>query len=770
MDPIVDDAEWKRTPEALSNTGCYATKGNRARVQQRAETTRNAEARFRCAGCGQPLFTSDAKFESGTGWPRLSRAAARRGRGPSADFHLILPRTEYHCSPMRRPFRGTYSMTARRPTGKRFLQQRLVALSFRTRHSARADDCKKRKSSRPPDRARDDDHQLADRSLNLAQADQARIALPPGGAEKTRDTPPAFFRVDVVAPAAGREPRAAGCASQIRSRIRSFAFGVHAAHPARRRAAARWRGQFCHGAQRIGQPLRLTRQGDRARPDPRPAAIRATTNGRPPIGIRIAGQVGPDRRAWQMSCTVTTRLRFVVPTAPARGRAARRPPEDGAASLKSIRRIANPDHPDPVTSATIARQTEAAHFRRRRRAKVARDEKTPDFRTAARSDPERVGQLIAQMRLPGGKRQPCVDCRSGGPVGRFAARCGRAKQIASTPARDLLQQQLDSAPRRRFPARARMPCRVPARRRSATGPPRQAAAASRPRFFSPNPGAAVRMLPRQGARAGRLTAAKRAASSEVVQIENRRAGSNPGKHPKVVQVAGPRHTQADGRRRNRRQVQFARAPGWPNPRRKANRSAAIASELSRQQLRIATPVHRHDRNRSDPARLAWDLIVSDGFSVSVRVGPAGGSIRTISHFAPRFEQSPRTAGKNGLPDWPGPNIHTRPKRRSGQVVDGAQAGRSAAPSNGRLAFQAQQHSDIDRVAIARVRARACSNHRRNSGTLESGRCSNTAPVSACPRRSRSRSRGLAPPSLRRYLIQRLPPPTSSSRRAVRAPR
>jgi peptide-methionine (R)-S-oxide reductase len=52
---------------------------------------------FRCGGCGQVLFTSDAKFDSGTGWPSFDRAipgtvAERRDDG------LLLHRTEIVCT------------------------------------------------------------------------------------------------------------------------------------------------------------------------------------------------------------------------------------------------------------------------------------------------------------------------------------------------------------------------------------------------------------------------------------------------------------------------------------------------------------------------------------------------------------------------------------------------------------------------------------------------------------------------------------------------
>ncbi len=52
---------------------------------------------FLCAACHQPLFSSDAKFESGTGWPSffkpLDKAVATK-----SDRKFFMTRTEYHCS------------------------------------------------------------------------------------------------------------------------------------------------------------------------------------------------------------------------------------------------------------------------------------------------------------------------------------------------------------------------------------------------------------------------------------------------------------------------------------------------------------------------------------------------------------------------------------------------------------------------------------------------------------------------------------------------
>ena len=59
----------------------------------------NAEKRkgsYVCAGCDLELFTSDMKYDSGTGWPSFYTTLPGVF-GLKRDFKLILPRTEYHC-------------------------------------------------------------------------------------------------------------------------------------------------------------------------------------------------------------------------------------------------------------------------------------------------------------------------------------------------------------------------------------------------------------------------------------------------------------------------------------------------------------------------------------------------------------------------------------------------------------------------------------------------------------------------------------------------
>ncbi|NEZ02977.1 peptide-methionine (R)-S-oxide reductase MsrB [Wenzhouxiangella sp. XN201] len=51
-----------------------------------------------CAGCFLPLFSSEHKFESGTGWPSFYQPMHAEHVDTKKDFRLIWPRTEYHCA------------------------------------------------------------------------------------------------------------------------------------------------------------------------------------------------------------------------------------------------------------------------------------------------------------------------------------------------------------------------------------------------------------------------------------------------------------------------------------------------------------------------------------------------------------------------------------------------------------------------------------------------------------------------------------------------
>ena len=88
------DEEWRRrlTPEqyyVLREHGTERAGSSPLDREKRAGT-------FVCAGCDLPLFSSETKFDSGTGWPSFY-APLENAVGTSEDRSLFFTRTEVHC-------------------------------------------------------------------------------------------------------------------------------------------------------------------------------------------------------------------------------------------------------------------------------------------------------------------------------------------------------------------------------------------------------------------------------------------------------------------------------------------------------------------------------------------------------------------------------------------------------------------------------------------------------------------------------------------------
>ena len=53
---------------------------------------------YTCAGCGNPVFSSETKFESGTGWPSFYQPLSEEAIGTREDRKFWMVRTEVHCA------------------------------------------------------------------------------------------------------------------------------------------------------------------------------------------------------------------------------------------------------------------------------------------------------------------------------------------------------------------------------------------------------------------------------------------------------------------------------------------------------------------------------------------------------------------------------------------------------------------------------------------------------------------------------------------------
>jgi peptide-methionine (R)-S-oxide reductase len=93
---IKKEEEWKKllTPEQFEVT--------RKKGTERAFTGKywnnHEKGLYKCVACGNDLFTSDTKFESGTGWPSFWKPVAKENIKTEADNSLLMERTEVLCA------------------------------------------------------------------------------------------------------------------------------------------------------------------------------------------------------------------------------------------------------------------------------------------------------------------------------------------------------------------------------------------------------------------------------------------------------------------------------------------------------------------------------------------------------------------------------------------------------------------------------------------------------------------------------------------------
>lgn len=90
------EAEWKKilTPEQYHVTREQGTET----PYNNAYNNNHEKGNYYCIGCNLPLFTSDNKFESGTGWPSFYKPLVAKNVQVSKDDTFGMERDEVHCA------------------------------------------------------------------------------------------------------------------------------------------------------------------------------------------------------------------------------------------------------------------------------------------------------------------------------------------------------------------------------------------------------------------------------------------------------------------------------------------------------------------------------------------------------------------------------------------------------------------------------------------------------------------------------------------------
>ena len=90
------DEEWKKllSPDAYYVLRKHGTE----RAFTGAYWNSHEHAVYHCAGCDLPLFKSEDKFDSGTGWPSFTQPIDPKAIGETSDNSFFMRRTEVHCA------------------------------------------------------------------------------------------------------------------------------------------------------------------------------------------------------------------------------------------------------------------------------------------------------------------------------------------------------------------------------------------------------------------------------------------------------------------------------------------------------------------------------------------------------------------------------------------------------------------------------------------------------------------------------------------------
>lgn len=120
------DSQWKTelTPEQYYVTRQHGTE----RPFSHTLNKEKGEGVYKCVCCGAPLFNSETKFDSGTGWPSFFAPAAKNSVSEHQDGSLMMSRTEVRCASCEAHL-GHVFPDGPNPTGLRYCMNG-TALSF----------------------------------------------------------------------------------------------------------------------------------------------------------------------------------------------------------------------------------------------------------------------------------------------------------------------------------------------------------------------------------------------------------------------------------------------------------------------------------------------------------------------------------------------------------------------------------------------------------------------------------------------------------------